>query len=686
MSNFRRIALVSFLSALLLGAFVASCVHSQPASRGNPTAATAFASPQVLNAPRPAWVADEANNAFNNQDNPNGPLFFPKFHSHVRFLPDGEVQHYFEFVIKGNEAAALQNEGRQALAFNPGYQKLVLHFFGVHRNGQVLDMKEKLQPQFVPLQGDLPGIYLGMMQAVFELPAVRPTDTLVLAFSVVGANPVFGGKPWATQIWDSKMPTLERVHEVSWHNSLPVRTEVLASAGANRWEDGQQPSTKRTTQGEWTTVRHRALHLARAEWDERSAPGDVLTDVLQASAFQSWGEVRGWAKALFDAAPTPRSAAFNALLSELKKFPTQAQQATAALRWVQREIRYVSMSLGENSHKPFAPDEVLARRFGDCKDKTLLLLHLLKGLGIKAEPALMSLQNPQMPSKALASPGVFDHVVATVHINGRMAVFDATLDEQVATWEYLTPWHAGADLLVLDGDRSEGFVSAPTAAPKGTNRTHITETLRVAEQARSGVLEVEMVFDGEAADRRRWWIAREGVEAAKRNYLEEIRQGFSEADWADEPEMVDEAASNRLLLRGRFKVGQPLKRLPGNRWRHHYPVSDLIGELPTDGGTGRLVALGLNGFKPEVVLMRRLELPAGWTLAEEEFTENISNPAFEVKVQRERLGPNVMRDRWHLQMRADRVALPALRGYLAAVKQVQDLPTEMELRAPANGR
>lgn len=543
-----------------------------------------------------------------------------------------------------------------------------------------------MQPQFVSLQGDSPSIYLDAKQAVFELPDVRSTDTLKLAFSVVGANPVFGGKPWTTQIWDSKIPTLERVHEVSWHNSLPVRTEVLASAGANRWDDGVQPSTERSTLGEWTTVRHRALNLVRAEWDERPATGNVLTDMLQASAFQSWGEVRSWAQDLFDAAPKPQSAAFHAVLREIKTLPTPAQQATATLQWVQREIRYVSLSLGENTHKPFAPDEVLARRFGDCKDKTLLLVSLLKGLGIKAEPALMSLQNPQLPSKVLASPGVFDHVVAIVHINGRMAVLDATLPVQVASWEYLSPWHAGADLLALDGSSSEVFITAPAAATRGINHTHLKQTLRVAEQARNGELEIEMVFEGTAADQYRWWIARVGVVTAKRSYLEKIRQRYSDAEWAVEPEMVDQAETNRLLLRGRFTVGQPLKRLPGKQWRHQYPVSELIAELPTDGGTGRLVALGLNSYKPEVVLTHRLELPTGWTLAEEEFTESISDPAFEVKMRREWLSPNVMQDRWYLQIRADRVTVPALRGYLAAVKQVQDMPTDMALRAPANVR
>lgn len=89
-----------------------SHVHSQAATRVDVINNSTTSAPQVPKMPRLAWVENEARKAFNKIDNPKSPLYFPKIYSHVRFMPDGNIQHYFEFILKGNETAMLQNEGR----------------------------------------------------------------------------------------------------------------------------------------------------------------------------------------------------------------------------------------------------------------------------------------------------------------------------------------------------------------------------------------------------------------------------------------------------------------------------------------------------------------------------------------------------------------------------------------------
>ena len=39
---------------------------------------------------------------------------------------------------------------------------------------------------------------------------------------------------------------------------------------------------------------------------------------------------------------------------------------------------------------PSAPDAVYARRWGDCKEKALLMVTMLRALGIEASPALVN--------------------------------------------------------------------------------------------------------------------------------------------------------------------------------------------------------------------------------------------------------------------------------------------------------
>ena len=79
-----------------------------------------------------------------------------------------------------------------------------------------------------------------------------------------------------------------------------------------------------------------------------------------------------------------------------------------------------------------------------------------------------------------------------------MDVFDATLPEQTADWAYLAPWHAGADLLVLD-DSNTAFASAPVRAYKGRNAEHSRETLRLTEDGHASELTVELVLQGAMA-------------------------------------------------------------------------------------------------------------------------------------------------------------------------------------------
>lgn len=94
------------------------------------------------------------------------------------------------------------------------------------------------------------------------------------------------------------------------------------------------------------------------------------------------------------------------------------QRMLAALRFVQGQIRYLGVEIGAGSHAPSAPAVVLQRRFGDCKDKSLLAVTMLRSLGIDAEPALVNTNARRGIAGWLATPSAFDHVIARAHVKG----------------------------------------------------------------------------------------------------------------------------------------------------------------------------------------------------------------------------------------------------------------------------
>src|SRR5262249_11813697 len=107
-----------------------------------------------------------------------------------------------------------------------------------------------------------------------------------------------------------------------------------------------------------------------------------------------------------------------------------SEKVLAALRFVQDEVRYVGIELGTASHQPSQPATVLARRFGDCKDKALLLCALLRQAGIDAQPALVDSRRGAGLDEWHPSPIAFDHAVVRLSLDGREYWVDPTLTGQ----------------------------------------------------------------------------------------------------------------------------------------------------------------------------------------------------------------------------------------------------------------
>ena len=53
---------------------------------------------------------------------------------------------------------------------------------------------------------------------------------------------------------------------------------------------------------------------------------------------------------------------------------------------MQDEVRYLGLENGISAYKPSSPNKVYNQRFGDCKDKSLLLVTMLNQMNIEAYP------------------------------------------------------------------------------------------------------------------------------------------------------------------------------------------------------------------------------------------------------------------------------------------------------------
>lgn len=145
-----------------------------------------------------------------------------------------------------------------------------------------------------------------------------------------------------------------------------------------------------------------------------------LANLAQSLALSHW---KDWAQMdAFFAPAVEKSAKVTPAIQKLgedimKKSTSTADRIQEIFNYIDDNIRYVSMNLGQNGLTPHLAEETLKNRYGDCKDRTALAIALLKVLGVKAYPVLVAPALPEIQNN-LPRWGYFNHMIPAVEHNG----------------------------------------------------------------------------------------------------------------------------------------------------------------------------------------------------------------------------------------------------------------------------
>ncbi len=447
--------------------------------------------------------------------------------------------------LQVNDRSALAAIGQVSLDYYADYQALSLHRVAILRDGKVLDRTASVDARVLQRETAIDsGMYGGASTVQLLLEDVRVGDTLWLTYSVAGANPVFGKQWFGEYSWDHWTPIerrrlivlYPRHRKPAWRQLGEFRDEKLV------------PQTG--TSGPYEMLSFEGKGLDPLD-DEPAIPSDYLpARSLQFSEFPDWAAVARWASSLFP--PLAGNPALKAQADQFRKHATPSARAAAALQWVQDEIRYFSVSIGENSHKPQAPGTVLKRRYGDCKDKSYLLVSLLAELGIEARPVLLSANAPRLPGKVGPTPGTFDHVIVEIRIDGKRYYVDPTRTGQQAPLETLSTAFPGASVLLVDP-----ATTALQVLPENGERApgyEVVESIAVPDYSGDATMETREIFRAELAEVSRQRLAALSPLELKKATLKDYEKRYPGIALVDAPVIADDKQANEVQVRARFRL------------------------------------------------------------------------------------------------------------------------------------
>ncbi|ACJ27449.1 Conserved hypothetical protein [Shewanella piezotolerans WP3] len=461
----------------------------------------------VTYTPQPTWVQSVP--VSEPDIEPTSQLADGIFHllldNQYRVSESGEQSKFNRYVIKAVSAKGLEYVSQINVSYDPSYERIAFHGIKVIRDGVEID--KTLDSQFSLDKSDSGSdlLYDGSLNAFWAVNDIRIGDIVEYSFTRFGQNPVFACTFTGSRTLQWQVPIHQQFLRVLWGKSTPLYFKMH-----NTEQSFTESRLGSETDYQLLVEQQPILAVSNdaAAWYDPYAKA-------QFSESKDWQSVVDWARPMFER-QLDESAA---LQSKVKQIAEQtddlAQQVMLALNFVQQDIRYLGIELGSNSHFPAKASDTLAKRYGDCKDKSVLLIALLKGLGVEASPVLVNSQTGESLADSLPSAKGFNHAIVKAKINNKSYWFDPTLLYQQVALDAVYQPNYGYALVLKPGIDALEKMPAEHSGSKIVFAEAYDFSDGVAKPA---VFTSKVTYSGYEARSKRAAIVESGVQSLSEQY------------------------------------------------------------------------------------------------------------------------------------------------------------------------
>ncbi len=357
----------------------------------------------------------------------------------------------------------------------------------------------------------------------YDLPALKPGDLVDVEYRVDQSTPGVFGEYFGTRhefypdIFDGFVPTRRAELVVLSPKDLPIHVTERRTEGMERSQtvgaDGMQVLS-------WV-----ARDLQRPAMQGGMPARKEIAPVVDLTTFKDWNAFATWWYAFIEK-EFVSSPAMKAKVAELTEgLTTEQEKVTAIARFCGQEIRYNAWPFGTHGYEPFSAATIFERRFGDCKDKSILMKTMLAEIGVKADPVLINAEyNRADEPLDSAMVGLFNHCIAYLPATADRPGYylDATADRNPV--DYLRTDDQGARVLHVTPQGGEVH-DIPYAAP-AQNTMHRTYVVTLDAQG-GGTVSMEDDSNGSYGVNLRYRYGGEKGDIEK-NLSRELRGSFGE--------------------------------------------------------------------------------------------------------------------------------------------------------------
>lgn len=567
-------------------------------------------------------------------------------------------ERYIRMVQKITDQVGVQDGSTISINYDPTYQELFLHEITVLRQGQTINKLQINDFQTIRQESNSESyIYDGSLNAIAHLSDIRSGDIIDLSYTITGFNPIHGGRFSGGTVLNDFQPVGKiNFYLISKH---PLQHKTLNS--------DVEP-----TIGSYMglTTYHWQSTLTTAPNFEDNMPSWYLPyQNVFVSEYNNWDAVVDWALNIYKDDVTLSTALKEKIDLIKHSYESEGDRIKATLKFVQDDIRYLGLESGIGAYKPFSPNEVLDKRFGDCKDKSWLMVTMLRQMDIEAYPVLINTSYGESLHQFLPSPKIFDHVVVKVVDSTDTKLFyDPTISNQFGTYKSVAFPNYGKALVI-----KKGVKNLEPIASKTSDLVEVFDTYDLPTIGGPATLNVMTVYREAEADAMRAHYKSQSISTLSKDFKNYYEKFYDDIEVLRDPVFEDDSLENKILVEESYKINSlwaPMLADDKNIAVEFSPYSILdIAISPGDKERKTPFALYYPTHKKHQITVK---LPQKWGFSKDEIDINSKSFDFSMKA---KMNPSkdILYLNYEYQNKHSFVAPEDFEDYYANMKKLEQM-------------
>jgi|GEM_PF-1826040 len=457
--------------------------------------------------------------------------------SDMQVRTDGNA-FYNHYAILLANSTGLENNSQISIDFDPGYEELIIHNISVIRDGRKIDKGENAITSVIQKENELEKLLYNGTKTFFAiLSDIRVNDILEISYTIEEIDPLF---PYYSDRFylEWAVPVKKLYRRIVTDDDLTYKfnnreiTPESDRGGEYIWEDSDIPAI---------------------EYDEYVPYWFDAHNYLEVSQFTSWKQVSSLIAGFYETLQLSDEQALYiySLYPGINEQSSNKSIIETLLNIVQEDIRYMGIEIGRGSYIPTAPYDVFTRKFGDCKDKSLLLSRLLNYKNIEAYPVLVHNSAGKDLINVLPSPYQFNHVIVKIIHDNEIFWIDPTFTYQEGSLENISeaPYEYG--LVISDSGNDLEKIE-----PRFSGRNIvINETFTLPSEINDiGTYTIETGYYNEDADYMRSYLSNSPPAKVAEELSEYMEYYYDGLEISEEIQYNDDLENNIITLTEYYEI------------------------------------------------------------------------------------------------------------------------------------